>query len=108
MLESFGFLFLFLGALAFFISAFGLVRMPDIYTRMHIGTKTTTIATILVTIGEIMIEPTWAPKLLLLTVFIFLTNPISTSVIAKASHSQDVDLTAIKHDELKKKKVIKP
>jgi len=107
MLENFGFLFLFFGVVSFCISAFGLVRMPDIYTRMHIGTKATTIATILITIGAIMLEPTWAPKLLLLTVFILLTNPISASVIAKASHSQNVDLQTIKHDELKKKKVPK-
>ena len=107
MLESIGFLFLFLGVVSFCISAFGLIRMPDIYTRMHIGTKTTTIATILVTLGAIMLEPTWAPKLLLLTVFILLTNPISASVIAKASHSQNVDSMMMKHDELRDKKVTK-
>ena len=98
MLETFGFIFLFLGAISFLISAIGLLRMPDIYTRMHVATKTTTMGTILVIIGAICIEPTWTLKLLLLAVFILLTNPISSSVIARASHS-DGETLAI--DELR-------
>ena len=88
-MQYLGFLFLFLGAAAFIVSAIGLLRMPDIYTRMHVGTKSTTIATILVTIGAIFLEPTWAFKLILLAVFILLTNPLSSSVIARASHKVD-------------------
>ncbi|MEA1916922.1 MAG: monovalent cation/H(+) antiporter subunit G [Campylobacterota bacterium] len=88
-MQYLGFLFLFLGAGAFIVSAVGLLRMPDIYTRMHVGTKSTTIATILVIIGAIFLEPSWAFKLILLAVFILLTNPLSSSVIARASHKVD-------------------
>ena len=86
MFEFLGFLFIFLGVMAFLVSAVGLLRMPDIYTRMHVGTKSTTIGTILVIIGASFIEPSWAWKLILLAVFIFLTNPLSSSVIARAAH----------------------
>jgi len=86
MFEIVGFLLIFLGVMAFLVSAIGLIRMPDIYTRMHVGTKSTTVGTMLVLIGACFIEPTWSFKLILLVIFIFLTNPLSSSVIARASH----------------------
>jgi multicomponent Na+:H+ antiporter subunit G len=93
-----GYIFIFLGVIAFLISSIGLVRMPDIYTRMHAGTKTTTIGIILIVLGAGCIEPSWAWKLILLAVFILLTNPLSSSVIARASHS---DGSTLEFDELK-------
>jgi len=93
-----GYIFIFLGTLAFLISAIGLVRMPDIYTRMHVGTKSTTMGTLLVILGTICIEPSWAWKLILLAIFILLTNPLSSSVIARASHT---DGATLESDELK-------
>ena len=98
MLEYVGYIFILLGVFAFLVSAVGLVRMPDVYTRIHIGTKTTTIATILVIVGAIFSEPTWAWKLILLAVFILLTNPLSSSVIARATHKDGFVLDS---DELK-------
>ena len=96
-----GYIFIFVGVIAFLISAIGLVRMPDIYTRMHAGTKTTTIGIILIVVGAGFIEPSWAWKLILLAVFILLTNPLSSSVIARAAHT---DGSTLESDELKEVK----
>ncbi len=82
----FGFFFIFLGLIAFIISSIGLLRMPDLYTRIHAGAKSPTMATILIIIGGIFLEPAWTPKLILLAVFVLATNPLSSSVIARASH----------------------
>ena len=79
-----GYFFIFLGAMAFAVSAVGLLRMPDIYTRLHVGTKSTTIGTVLVIVGAMFIEPSWSFKLLLLAILILITNPLSSSVIARA------------------------
>ncbi|MCD6213145.1 MAG: monovalent cation/H(+) antiporter subunit G [Sulfurovum sp.] len=98
MMVYLGYMFIFFGVIAFLISAIGLVRMPDIYTRMHAGTKATTMGIVLVVVGAICIEPSWAWKLILLAVFILLTNPLSSSVIARASHS---DGATLESDELK-------
>jgi len=87
-----GYLFIFLGAMAFAVSAIGLIRMPDVYTRLHVGTKSTTIGTVLVIMGAMFIEPSWALKLLLLAVFILITNPLSSSVIARASRRDREEL----------------
>jgi multicomponent Na+:H+ antiporter subunit G len=98
MIVYLGYFFIFLGVIAFLISAIGLVRMPDVYTRMHAGTKATTMGMLLVVLGTVCIEPSWAWKLILLVVFILLTNPLSSSVIARASHS---DGATLELDELK-------
>lgn len=89
MVEITGFIFIMLGVLAFVVSAVGLLRMPDVFTRIHVGTKATTIGTVLVAIGGCFIEPSWSFKLLLLAAFILLTNPLSSSVIARAAHKEE-------------------
>jgi len=98
MLEYIGFTFILLGILAFIVSGLGLIRMPDVYTRMHVGTKATTVGTLLVLVGACFIEPSWSFKLLLLVAFILLTNPLSSSVIARATHRDGLTLD---RDELK-------
>ncbi len=85
-----GFLFIALGIISFLISAIGLLRMPDLYSRIHAGAKSPTLATLFVVLGAIFLEPEWAPKLLLLAFFVLATNPLSSSVIARASHKADV------------------
>ncbi len=100
MFEFLGFSFIFLGVMAFLVSALGLLRMPDVYTRIHVGTKSTTIGTVLVIIGASFIEPSWSLKLILLVVFIFLTNPLSSSVIARAAYKNG---HSIELDEFKEK-----
>ena len=87
-----GFIFISMGMVAFVISAIGLLRMPDVYTRMHVGAKSPTVGTLLVIIGAIFIEPAWALKLILLATFVLLTNPLSSSVIARASHKSGMRL----------------
>jgi multicomponent Na+:H+ antiporter subunit G len=97
-MEYLGEFIIFFGVVAFLVSAIGLVRMPDLYTRMHVGTKTTTIGTLLVIFGVMLLEPSWAFKLSLLIIFIFLTNPLSTSVVARAAHR---DGAVLKNDDFK-------
>ncbi len=102
MIVYLGYIFIFFGVIAFLISAIGLIRMPDVYTRMHAGTKATTMGIILVILGAICMEPSWAWKLILLAVFILLTNPLSSSVIARAVHSDGATLESDALKEVQK------
>ena len=74
------------GALFLFLAALGVIRMPDVYNRMQAGTKATTLGTLLVLVGQACIHPQWTGKLLLLALFILLTNPISSHTLARAAH----------------------
>jgi len=79
---------LILGALFVFISAIGLLRLQDVFMRMHATTKTTSLGLVLILIGSIMALPELANviKGFLVVVFIFLTVPLGTHMISKAHH----------------------
>ena len=80
----FGYIFLFTGALFLVLSSIGLLRMPDTLSRIHAGTKASTLGTLLIVIGAICLEPTLWLKLSLLVLFILFTNPLSSSILAKS------------------------
>lgn len=80
-----------IGSLFLLLAALGLVRMPDVYSRMQAGTKATTLGTLLVVAGFMFVEPAVWTKLLILGVFVFLTNPVSSHVLSRSAHHQGVD-----------------
>ena len=75
-----------LGSLILLIAAIGLLRMPDIYTRIQVGTKATTLGTIMTLTGILLITPQWWGKLILIMLFMMITNPVSSHVLARAAH----------------------
>lgn len=86
MFEIIGMGWILLGGLLLLISGIGLVRMPDTLTRMHAATKASTLGSILVMIGAAFIAPHLWFKLLLLGLFILLTNPLSASILARSDY----------------------
>jgi len=81
------------GALFLFLGALGVVRMPDIYNRMQAGTKATTLGNLLTLGGLGIMRPEWLPKILLIAMFVLLTNPISSHALARAAHRAGLPLT---------------
>jgi multicomponent Na+:H+ antiporter subunit G len=77
-------LFLLTGAIFIFLAALGLLRMPDVYNRIQVGTKAATLGALAFFIGIGLLYPAWWPKLLVLAGFVLLTNPVGSSTIARA------------------------
>ena len=77
-------IFLLTGSLFAFLAALGLLRMPDVYNRIQVGTKAATLGAIAFFIGIGILHPQWWPKLLVISIFVLLTNPVSSSSIARA------------------------
>ncbi len=75
-----------IGSLFYILAGIGLLRMPDVFNRIQAGTKATTLGTFSVILGVGIYEPTWLVKCILIIVFITLTNPIGSSVLAKAAY----------------------
>ena len=73
------------GALFLLLGAVGLNRMPDSFNRVQVGTKTTTLGTILILIGAGFLQPDMALKLLPVAVFVLFTNPLSSQLLARAA-----------------------
>lgn len=76
--------FLILGAFFCFLGALGLLRMPDVFNRIQAGTKAVTLGSLALLIGVGFHHPEWWSKLLLIGLFILLTNPVSSSTLARA------------------------
>lgn len=81
------------GAVFLFLGALGLLRMPDVYNRIQAGTKASTLGTILSLLGIGMIHPHWYGKIIILIVFVIITNPVSSHVLARAAHFTGIPLT---------------
>ena len=103
MFEMIGFIFIFVGTLFLILSSIGLLRMPDTLTRMQAGTKASTLGTLLVILGAVVLAPHLWFKLLLLALFILLTNPLSSSILGRSSYLKDGFLNKSGIDEMEDK-----
>lgn len=76
------------GLFFIFVGVVGLIRMPDVFTRMHATTKCDTMGAGLVFLGLML----WqgfsfvSLNILLILVFIWITNPTAAHAIAKSAY----------------------
>jgi multicomponent Na+:H+ antiporter subunit G len=83
--------FFFLGGFFFLmVGVVGLLRLPDVYTRMHAMGKCDTLGTGMVLIGLMLLiaDVTNITKLVLIGVMIATINPVITHVIAKTAYNR--------------------
>lgn len=83
-----------MGALVLLVASIGLIRMPDVYNRLQVGTKASTLGTILSLFGLVLVNPTWSGKLILLIFFVMMTNPVSSHVLARAAYFIKIPFTS--------------
>ncbi len=80
-------IFLMIGGFFFLaVGVVGLIRLPDVYTRLHATTKCDTMGAGMVLLA-LALQADWisAIKLIIIAIFIWITNPTAAHVIAKAS-----------------------
>ncbi len=77
-----------LGAFFFLVTAIGMLRLPDAFTRLHAGTKGLTLGVGFLLLGAALVAPTWsqAVKTLLIGIFLLITNPIAVHALARANY----------------------
>ena len=76
-----------LGALAIVLGALGLVRLGDVYQRMHGAGIVDTGGAGLVVFGLLLLSPDWtvAVRVLLIGALLVFTSPTATHAIARAA-----------------------
>lgn len=88
MLEILISLFLIIGGVFALIGSIGLARLPDLFMRLHGPTKATTLGVGGILIASVLHFSTRGDGLslheLLVTLFLFITAPISAYLIARA------------------------
>jgi multicomponent Na+:H+ antiporter subunit G len=91
-MELIGSILILLGAVFLFSAGLGMLRMPDVFTRLQAGTKASTLGNLLVLAGIAFYHPGWSLKLLIVTYFVLMTNPVSSHALARAAHAIGVPM----------------
>lgn len=90
-----------IGGLFYLLGGLGILRMPDVFNRIQAGTKATTLGAFAILLGVGFAQPTWLLKVGLIIVFIALSNPIGSSVLAKAAYKSQGGPENLVQDDLK-------
>ena len=83
-----------IGAFLMFLTGLGLVRMPDIFTRMHAATKSASLGVALLLLAAALFfqETMVVTKAVVTIVFIFLTAPVAASLLGRAAYARRTPL----------------
>lgn len=76
------------GAFFVFVAGLGILRLPDIYLRMHAATKASSLGVGLLLVAILLMAPSWpvAIKAMLMIFFVFLTAPVAAHMIGRAAY----------------------
>jgi multicomponent Na+:H+ antiporter subunit G len=76
------------------LAAVGVLRMPDVFTRMQASTKASTLGLGFLLVGAALQLGDFASLIRVVSIgaFVFLTTPVAAHVIARAAYLADVPL----------------
>jgi multicomponent Na+:H+ antiporter subunit G len=106
LINAFIIFFIAVGVLFIVVTAIGLFRLPDLYTRTHAASKSATLGVMSLLIGVFLhfwlIEGHFNPRILLGILFIFITSPVGGHILTRSSYIAGVKpWKGTKHDDLK-------
>ncbi|MFO1442497.1 monovalent cation/H(+) antiporter subunit G [Bacillus sp. Bva_UNVM-123] len=87
---------IFLGIVFSFLSAVGLIRLPDVYTRAHAVSKSANLGVLCILFGTflyfLLTDGYFSIRLLLGIFFVFLTSPVVAHLLNRAAYRSNVPL----------------
>lgn len=90
-----------LGGVSFsVVGIIGIVRMPDVYCRIHASGKVSTLGLLGLMTGCAILVPATGLKLLALAMFLMITTPVASHAIAAAAYRQGTPHVGAQRDEL--------
>lgn len=91
-LDAVGAALLLAGVALTVVAGVGLVRFPDVFSRMHAATKPATLGLLLVCVGAalVMDDGSDRAKLLLVAAFQFVTAPVAAHMVGRAAYGAGV------------------
>jgi len=102
--ESLGYLIAILAVLVgtFFslVGIIGLVRLPDVYARMHATGKVSTFGVVLLTVAAVFVTPLAWSKALLLIALLILAGPVVSHAISSAAYRLGLPMKQALRDDL--------
>jgi len=87
-------LFIFGGLFFFMVGTVGILRFPDVFTRAHSAAKCDTLGAMLSMVGLIIYNGFnfVSLKIVLILIFVWITNPTATHLIAKAEYYRQASM----------------
>lgn len=86
------------GAILSIISAIGMIRLPDVYTRNHAASKSTTLGVLTILTGVflyfLIADGVFLLRLILGIFFVFLTAPVSAHMISRSAYKSNAPMAA--------------
>ena len=84
-----------IGVIFMLLSSFGLLRLPDVYTRGHAVGKAGTLGIIglLLGVGIYYGDILTIAKMFALIIFFLLTSPVSASIVERSAFVTEVEMT---------------
>ncbi|OLN23728.1 Na+/H+ antiporter subunit G [Domibacillus antri] len=97
------------GAFLSLVAAFGVIRLPDVYTRNHAASKSATLGVMFILLGTFIFflakDGFFSSRLLLGIAFFFITAPVAGHLISRAAYNSGVKMwDKSVRDDLKNKK----
>ncbi len=92
--EKIGLMLIIIGVLFDIAGCIGLVRLPDVYTRIQASTKAVVLGTTLILLGSLVLLASLsaAVKGLICILFILITSSTAAHALARAAHRSGVSL----------------
>lgn len=88
--------FILIGIVFSFLSAVGLIRLPDVYTRAHAVSKSANLGVLCILFGTflyfLLADGYFSIRLLLGIFFAFLTSPVVAHLLNRAAYRSNVAL----------------
>lgn len=89
-----------LGTVLSILGVLGYVRMPDVYTRLHLVGKVGVFGVVLVLVGAVLWTPLSVGKGLVLIGLLLLTGPVTAHALASAAYRIGIPFAQSIRDDL--------
>jgi multicomponent Na+:H+ antiporter subunit G len=103
-MEIIGLIVLWAGVGFCVVGVLGMIRMPDLYCRLHASGKVSTVGLCGLLLGAAILMPSAALKLLALALFAVLTLPVGTHAIAAAAYRHGIPMNRVNRDDMADRK----
>jgi multicomponent Na+:H+ antiporter subunit G len=82
------------------VGILGMMRLPDVYTRIHASGKVATLGLLGLLLGAALLMPEATLKFTALAVFMLVTAPVASHAIAAAAHRNAETRATLVRDDL--------
>ncbi len=90
-----------LGTIFSILGVLGLIRLPDVYTRLHATGKVGLFGVVLLLIGDVIFTPLGLSKGLVLIVLLMIGGPATSHALASAAYRTGIPMKPAIRDDLR-------